>query len=243
MNAAEDKVLVVTADDFGASPGINRGIVEGHTHGVVTSTSLMVRGAACREATELARAHPELAIGLHWDLDGEGEPYVDFEDARAVTLELEAQLARFEALMGRPPTHLDSHHHVHQRPEIAPVAGALARRTGLHLRGTGAVTFVGGFYGQWEWQVTDLEHVSVEFLTWILRNEVTTGATELGCHPGYIDPSFQSVYLHEREAELATLTDPRIRQELQALGIRLVSFAQLSAALGSKMIGGPAASP
>ena len=65
------KFLIVNADDFGASAGVNRGIVECHTRGVVTSTSLMVAGRAVDEAVALSRAHPDLAVGLHFDVCGE----------------------------------------------------------------------------------------------------------------------------------------------------------------------------
>lgn len=219
--------LIVNADDFGASEGINRGIVQAHTDGVVTSTSLMVHGAAVREAVALAREHPALAVGLHWDLDAGGISRVDIGDPAAVRSELEDQLARFEVIMGRPPTHVDSHHHVHLRGEVQPVAVELAGSLGVPLRRLGQVVFVGGFYGQWEWQVTDLQHVSPEFLIWLLRNEVGEGWTEIGCHPGYVTGDFTSAYLEEREAELRTLTDPRVLEEIDALGIRLASYADV----------------
>jgi chitin disaccharide deacetylase len=218
------RTLVVNADDFGASEGVNRGILHAHVHGIVTSTSLMVTGRARENAAELARQHPELGIGLHWDLDGERIP---LEDARAVRDELTYQLDAFETLVGRPPTHVDSHHHVHRRDEIAPIARELASALGVPLREEGSVRYVGGFYGQWEWQVTDLEHIRPEFLIWILRNEVDAGWTEIGCHPGFVTDDFTSVYLAEREVEVETLTAPRVRAEIQALGIRLASYADL----------------
>jgi predicted glycoside hydrolase/deacetylase ChbG (UPF0249 family) len=87
------------------------------------------------------------------------------------------------------------------------------------------VKFVGGFYAQWEWQVTNLEHVSVPFLQRLLREEVPPGWTEISCHPGYRSPDYASVYLAEREAEVRTLTDPRVRQTLAELDLRLVSYA------------------
>jgi predicted glycoside hydrolase/deacetylase ChbG (UPF0249 family) len=217
--------LIVNADDFGASVGINSGIIEAHTDGVLTSTSLMVTGAAAGAAVAAARRHPELGLGLHWDLDGEqGEPGIDLEDVDAVRSELGRQLDLFLELVGSPPTHFDTHHHVHRLPHVGAVAEELAGPFGVPLRQDGRVAFVGGFYGQWEWQVTDLSHVSVDFLIWILRNEVGEGWTEVSCHPGYVTPDFASVYLTEREAELRTLTDRRVAEEIEALGIRLASY-------------------
>ena len=85
--------LIVNADDFGRSPGVNRGIVRAHEHGVVTSASLMVRWAAAPEAARYARERPDLSLGLHVDLgeweyrDGRWEPayvVVDTYDPVAV---------------------------------------------------------------------------------------------------------------------------------------------------------------
>jgi predicted glycoside hydrolase/deacetylase ChbG (UPF0249 family) len=223
-----ERVLIVNADDFGASEGINRGIVEAHTRGIVTSTSLMVTGAAAADTLGLAREHPSLGIGLHWDLDSKGAGLnVDLSDGAAVRAELARQLRAFHELIGRSPTHVDSHHHIHRELEVYPIARELVARLGVPLRDDGRVTFVGGFYGQWEYGVTDLHHVSPEFLSWILRNEVGEGWTELGCHPGYVRDDFTSIYLSEREVELATLTDPQVREEIDALGIRLASYAEL----------------
>jgi predicted glycoside hydrolase/deacetylase ChbG (UPF0249 family) len=92
-------------------------------------------------------------------------------------------------------------------------------------REDGRIRFVGGFYAQWEWLVTDLEYVSVPFLQQLLREEVAPGWTEIACHPGYLSPDFASVYLAEREAEVRTLTDPRIARTVEELAIRLASYA------------------
>jgi predicted glycoside hydrolase/deacetylase ChbG (UPF0249 family) len=224
------RTLVVNADDFGASEGVNRGILHAHVHGIVTSTSLMVAGPAREHAAELAHEHPELGIGLHWDLEEENlSEHVALEDAGAVRRELTRQLDAFERLMGRPPTHVDSHHHVHRRDEVAPIARELVAALGVPLRQEGSVHYIGNFYGQWEWQVTDLEHIRPDFLIWILRNEVDERWTEIGCHPGFVTDDFTSVYLAEREVEVETLTDPRVRAEIRALGIRLASYADLRA--------------
>jgi predicted glycoside hydrolase/deacetylase ChbG (UPF0249 family) len=219
--------VIVNADDFGASPGVNEGIIHAHTHGVVTSTSLMVTGPDAAEAAELARAHTDLAVGLHFDLDTLlRDPD---HDARSIGTELDRQLRTFHQLIGRPPTHVDSHHHVHERPDVAPLVGVLIEPLGVPLRGDGRVAYIGGFYAQWEWQVTELAHVSSEALMHILREEVGPGWTEIGCHPGRVTPGFRSAYRAEREVELATLTRPGLREDIAALGLRLASFADLAA--------------
>ena len=90
-----EKNLIVNADDFGASTGVNRGILECHTRGVVTSASLMVTGRAVREAVSMSRDYPELAIGLHWDVWGEDEREFDIDDLHAVRDEFHRQLDEF----------------------------------------------------------------------------------------------------------------------------------------------------
>jgi predicted glycoside hydrolase/deacetylase ChbG (UPF0249 family) len=226
------RYLVINADDFGASAGINRGIVEAHTRGLVTSTSLMVTGQAVGEAVALSRDHPNLAVGLHWDVCGEDEREFDLDDAAAVRDEFRRQLEGFHRLLGRPPTYVDSHRHVHREGQVMPLFRELVAPLGVPLRDDGRVNFVGGFYAQWEWQVTNLEYVSVPFLEKILREEVPEGWTEVSCHPGYRSPDYASVYMAEREEEVRTLTNPRVRRTIEELGLRLVSYADYPAGGG-----------
>jgi predicted glycoside hydrolase/deacetylase ChbG (UPF0249 family) len=225
-----NKNLIFNADDFGASRGVNRGILDCHTLGVVTSTSLMVTGGAAAQAVAMSRDHPALAVGLHFDVCGEDEREFDTDDVGAVRDEFRRQLEEFYRLLGRPPTHVDSHRHVHREGHLMPVFRDLVAPLGVPLRDDGRVQFVGGFYAQWEWQVTNLEYVSVPFLQRMLREEVPEGWTEFSCHPGYRSPDYRSVYLDEREAEVRTLTDPRVRQTIADLGLRLVSYADYVAA-------------
>jgi predicted glycoside hydrolase/deacetylase ChbG (UPF0249 family) len=220
--------LIVNADDFGASAGVNRGIVECHRSGVVTSASLMVTGAAMEEAVALSRANPELAVGLHWDVIGEDERDFDLRDGQAVRREFAVQLDRFLLATGRAPTHVDSHRHMHLKHEVRALFRELVAPLGVPLRGDGQVFFIGGFYAQWEWGVTELEHVSVDALARILTDEVGEGWTEISCHPGYITPEYRTTYRWEREAEIRTLTDPRIRDAIEQLDLRLESYASFS---------------
>lgn len=57
--------LIINADDFGLTAGVNRGIVEAHEHGVVTSATLMANGPAFEEAIALAQSRPRLGVGCH----------------------------------------------------------------------------------------------------------------------------------------------------------------------------------
>jgi chitin disaccharide deacetylase len=223
-NPSLDKFLIVNADDFGASTGVNRGIVECHVHGIVTSASLMVTGRAVTEAASISRDCPQLSVGLHWDVWGEDERQSDLSDV-IVRQEFQRQLDFFHQLLGRMPTHIDSHRHAHRRPNVMKLFHDLVAPLGIPLRQEGPVRFVGNFYGQWEWKVTNLEDVSVSALVDILRTRVLPGWTELSCHPGYISPDFTSAYLEERESEVHTLTNPCVAEAIRELGIRLVNFA------------------
>jgi predicted glycoside hydrolase/deacetylase ChbG (UPF0249 family) len=221
------KYLIVNADDLGATPGITRGILEAHTLGIVTSASLMVdtrwseHGAAC------ARMAPGLSVGLHVVLDESVVPGTNAAGrAPAVEIALRRQYARFTRLMGRAPTHIDSHHDVHRHPARIATFREFALDLGLPLRGASAVRTFSKFYGQWGGE-THPEHVGVESLTGMLAREVGDGVTEMSCHPGYVDANMDTGYAFEREVELRTLCDPRIRAALAAQGITLVSFYDL----------------
>src|SRR5919198_4482988 len=87
------KYLIVNADDFGATPGITRGILEAYHHGVVTSTSFMVTTPWSEEAAALAADELTLSIGLHVDLtSGARDTLVDLADTHECLAELEHQI-------------------------------------------------------------------------------------------------------------------------------------------------------
>ena len=219
--------LIVNADDFGASTGVNRGILECHARGVVTSTSLMVTGRAVMEAVAISHQCPALSVGLHWDVWGEDERDFDLDNTAAVRDEFHRQIDLFLQLMGRLPTHVDTHRHAHLKWNgmLMPVFQELVAPLNIPLRDDGRVRFVGDFYAQWQWKVTNLEYISVEALQRMLREKVNEGWTEFSCHPGFPSPDYASIYLAEREVEVRTLTDPRIRQTVDELGIQLASYA------------------
>ena len=221
------RYLIVNADDFGQTSGITRGIVECHRRGIVTSTSLMVTGKAVDEAVKLSRENPKLAIGLHFDVWGEDEREFDTHDIAATEKEFRRQLELFVQTMGRMPTHIDSHRHAHREEHLWPHFRKWVQPLGIPLRGDEHVKFVGGFYGQWEWGVTEMKYIGAEFLQEMLRNETPAGVTEFSCHPGYITEDYRGIYSREREEEIQTLTDPRVRETIGKEGIELISYLNL----------------
>src|SRR5437867_5029312 len=225
------KYLIVNRDDFGASRGINRGIIEAHQRGILTSTSLLVNTVWSEEAADLSRSAPDLSVGLHADLRDALKGNVDSRQLREI---LDGQLARFEELMGCPPTHLDSHHNVHRGPRALPHFRELAREQGLPLRENSPVRYFSKFYGQWGGE-THLEQISAGNLVRMFETEIEEGVTELSCHPGYVDPDYPTGYAAEREAELRTLCAPRIRLALEAESIELISYHDLGKVLVSSL--------
>ena len=215
------KYLIVNADDFGASRGINRGIIEAHRNGIVTSTSLIVNTPFGEEAAKLANEARHLSVGLHVDL-----PKAPDATTEHLREELQRQFARFVELMGRPPSHLDSHHNVHRDPASLPHFVELAAEHGLPLREHSPVRYFASFYGKWNGE-SHPEQVSVENLARMLESEIGEGFTELSCHPGYVDADHAGSYSVEREVELGTLCDPAIRRALATHSIQLVCYHDL----------------
>ncbi|MFL5818353.1 MAG: carbohydrate deacetylase [Conexibacter sp.] len=224
--------LIVNADDFGLSAGVNRGIAQAHEHGVLTSASLMVRAGHAPEAAVYAHAHPALSVGLHIDL-GEwrytGEHWVaayevvPTDDEAAVGAEVAAQVERFCALMGREPTHLDAHQHAHREEPARSIVLEHGQRLGVPVRSfTPGLRYEGGFYGQSGRGEPWPEGIAPEALCELLH-ALPPGASELGCHPA-IDDESGSSYGAERTVETATLCDPRVRDALREEGISLRSY-------------------
>jgi predicted glycoside hydrolase/deacetylase ChbG (UPF0249 family) len=250
------KRLIVNADDFGRSAGVDRGIIRAHREGIVTSTTFMANAPAARDAAALARATPTLDVGVHLVLtyarplteaaripslvraDGSfGRPSEllarDLDRDQAL-VEYRAQFARARELLGRDPTHIDTHHWVHDHPalswavcqlavETRAAARAQTPRQRDEYRAKGVRTadhFVREFQHPGHIEVADLLGV-------IARLE--DGVTELMCHPGEPDPELvaTSAYARERPIELATLTDPRVRSALERDGVALTTFAHL----------------
>jgi len=226
------KYLIVNADDFGLSAGVNRGIIECAERGILTSASLMVRWPAAAGAAAYAKINRAISIGLHVDLgewvlrNGEWEllyKVVNTEDAPAVAKEIKNQVAEFRRLIDRKPEHLDSHQHVHRNEPARSIMLKLARELGVPLRECSPqIRYCGDFYGQGG----EGEHLPGAISVANLKNILSSlpdGVTELGCHPGYGD-DLNSPYRIERAEEVRVLCDPDARAAVAALGLKLCSF-------------------
>ena len=249
------KRVIVNADDLGRTPGINRGIFEAHRRGIVTSASLMVNYPAAREVAEMSAQAPGLGIGLHVALTG-GVPTLPPEripslvdetgrlpsrpsglasaDPNEVMTEVRAQLKRFREIMGRDPTHFDSHHHSHREvPAVFEAILTLAWETGLpvrnaspsmveQLRREGVPTpdhFVEEFYA---------DGATLNDLIGLVE-DLPLGTSELMCHPAVVDDELRSTsgYAEPRARELDLLTQAAVRQAVQRSGVKLINFGQL----------------
>jgi predicted glycoside hydrolase/deacetylase ChbG (UPF0249 family) len=251
--------LFVNADDFGLTEGVSRGILEALAAGVVGGTTAMVCAAGGPE--RLGRLGPGIAgrVGLHLQLTG-GRPCLPPEeipslvteeglfprkkvavanvDPDAVRREWRAQLARFRDA-GLAPSHLDSHHHIHKRPEVFPVFLELAQELGVPARAVSdtmrqafaqagvphADLCLTRFYGENLTAASFLALVDAAFAA--IGGE---GCVELMAHPGHNDPGLVAIstYNEGRAMELRILTEPGLSEALTARGIVVVGPTALA---------------
>lgn len=230
------KKLIVNADDFGQSEGVNKGIIRAHENGIVTSTSLMVRYPAAAYAAAYSKQNSSLGFGLHIDLgewickDGTWEALyevVSLKDPAAIKDEITKQLDLFYSIMGHKPTHIDSHQHVHQNEIIRPILTEIAGELNVVVRGYGdQIKYCGDFYGQLEDGSSYHTAISVEGLKKIIER-LPEAVTEMACHPG-LDDDLETMYRVEREIEMRTLCDNSIKQQIADSDIELISFENFS---------------
>ena len=152
--------LIVNADDFGFTAGVNRAIVEAHTHGIVTSSTLMANGRAFEDAVRLAKSVPRLSVGCHVVLI-DGEPVLDARllpsitsahstgnrfrdrlqffavralagrlDSDEIEAEASAQIRKLQSA-GVSVSHLDTHKHTHLFPAVLRPLLRAARGCGV----------------------------------------------------------------------------------------------------------------
>jgi chitin disaccharide deacetylase len=151
------KQLILNADDFGLTKGVNDGIIRAHRDGILTSATLMANGDEFAHAVELALANPSLGVGCHLVLVGANAvaprneiPSLADSAGRLpsslpnlvarvsagiirradIERELRAQIEKIQRA-GISPTHLDTHKHTHAHPRVLDALGRVAQEFGI----------------------------------------------------------------------------------------------------------------
>jgi hopanoid biosynthesis associated protein HpnK len=151
------KYLILNADDFGMTRGVNQGIIRAHREGILTSTTLMANGPAFDDAVEQITANPKLGVGCHLVLLGgkcvaPREDVASLADAQGnlpeslpkfvaklssgmiptkqIEIEMRAQIEKIRAT-GIVATHLDTHKHTHAHPRVMEALGKVAKELGI----------------------------------------------------------------------------------------------------------------
>ncbi len=250
------KRLIVNADDFNLTPGVTRGILDGHRHGVITSTTVMVNLPDLEHSRDLALEQaPGLGLGLHLNytlgppvlpsasvrslVDDSGWFYRDrtrlgeAADIGELRAETGAQIARFRDAFGRTPTHLDTHYHMHRLPAVFAVVLAAAAEHGIPLRALSpemAAAIRERGLAAVDSAVGDVAsdaYWTVDGVVRLIEN-LSDDVTELMCHPGYVDAALAiSSYREQREGELRALCDPAVKGALARAGVTLTHYGML----------------
>ena len=276
-----DRYLIVNADDYGRTPGVSRGIRAAHLRGIVTSTTVMMNMPGVEDALlQATRECPNLGLGAHLVLTA-GVPVLPASDVPSLTdgnagfpglaeqtqrlsrldpgelkAEWGAQIARFVAMTGRLPDHLDSHHHFayFSEPiframlELAAVYGCAIRLprpapdgalTGLSAGLASQIKeFLPRLMSEFaprcpdRFEATFYDGQATKAVLLRLLADLPEGVTELMCHPGYADAELLagSSYNQQREGELAILTDPAVVALVDERGIQLFTFQGIRSA-------------
>lgn len=270
------RYLIINADDFGLSPGVSQGIIRAHREGILTSTSFMVNFPWASEMAPLLEAAPGLGVGVHLNLttgapilppasvpslvgpDGRfrRSPYrlllrLRLEEARR---EWSAQVERAIGLLGRTPTHLDTHRYLQAYPPLCEVMLDVARAFQIKaVRILPPAFLPAGFLSPWNpagyllqralhrsaaiTRASGLGHpdqtVAGDFDQALLLqrlDQVGDGVTEFVSHPGEVDEPLLSLtsLREQRQVELAALTVPAVRRRVAERGLQLVHFGHFA---------------
>lgn len=204
------KYLIVNADDFGYSYGINKGIIEAHKDGIVTSTSLLVDAIAVDEAKDLLQ-YENLSVGLHFEL----------KEVENVQAELERQIEKFVAIVGKMPDHIDTHKRHTTDEGIKEVLQEYAKAHNIPVRNFNAKHI--GTFG------VNSNDASLGRLKRSI-DEATDEYNELMTHAGYSDEYLRehSSYNDPREQELVSICEPSIKQYIADKDLVLINWRQIA---------------
>lgn len=208
--------VIFNSDDFGYSRGVNYGIIDAYSKGILTSTTLMANMPGFQHAIALKKQHPHLGVGVHLTLtcgkpllankvpslvNGENFHPLNFYDCDfkinpdELFAEWDAQINKV-IQTGIQPTHLDSHHHTHTMGGNQEIVIELSKKYNLPVRGNfqhqNRIKHVDYFEPFFD----DVGSASGEtqtglpletYLNQLLDQIKSHSSTEIMCHTAYLD--------------------------------------------------------
>ncbi|MBM6615344.1 chitin disaccharide deacetylase [Desemzia sp. RIT804] len=224
------KKLIINADDFGYCKGVNYGIIEAYSDGVLTSTTMMANMPGFDQAVDLHKQYPGLGIGIHLvlttgrpllknlktivDADGNFRNQAYYKgsfiiDQQEIYDEWKAQIEKILAA-GIQPTHVDTHHHANLFGDFNEIYLHLADEYQLPVRNNfqnqdASRRTTDGFVYTMETVIQTTETLEQLF--------ETQDSVEIMCHPAFLDKFLlnHSSYTYPRTEELELLTHPTIK--------------------------------
>lgn len=260
LSSARDakKRLIVVADDFGVTRGVSEGIIKAHREGIVTELSLQLNSLGTDRALELVRLYGIKDVGIHLLLDDRinTERILHREDYMQMFREksldeikriVNDELALFEKLVGRKPTHIIPQYGIHGNLKVLGSIVAYAKEFNIPIRIPRTVLtgdmhdenyaaeiilkrhgvrttdhLFGHFNG------SDIDEIMRLFLSDL--ESVEEGETaEMVFHPGFVDWDVLRIssLRYERSRDLALCLDLKFRRKIEEMGFVRISYRQL----------------
>lgn len=209
--------IIIHADDFGLSPGINRGILHTIQTGVVSSTSVIVRSRYLQDTKQCIKKNPHVDWGIHIVLS-KSNTDIHTSIEREATL----QLRTFHEIFAIHPSHMDFHKGFRFNSHAYFTARMFAIKNGLAFRYDNKHHLETSFYGLKNNSPTT-DDITEATLVKILCT-LQMGTTELVCHPGWTGNRLRDPYRHQRIIEVRTLTSPKVESVIKNRKIQLINF-------------------
>ena len=242
--------LIINADDFGYSKGVNYGIIEAYKNGLVTSTTIMMNMPYVDHALDLYKENLGLGLGIHFVLTSylpltdspellgaKGVMDLDFNrialcSEKAIEAELRAQLDLL-IKKGYKITHADSHHHVHRIPKVLKIISKICREYDLAMRTVPEQRDMDEFDNniktteKFEWEFYDKEATFEKFKDIVSQSNISS--LEICTHPAFIDLHLKnfSNYVEPRMLELDVLTSQKTKELIAHKNIQMINFGDL----------------
>lgn len=227
--------VIINADDFGYTKAVTEGIIEGYHRGIIRSTTALCNMGYVEYGKKLLKDCPDLAVGVHLTLTlgkslTENQTLTDefgyfykpemlrehMFDPQEVYLEFKAQIEKYIEIFGRKPSHLDSHHGMHDFHDNYLATERLAKEYQLPVRRYSDYLFVKEFVN---------EKISVEGLIDILEKYKNKNI-EIMTHPGNCDLELyeKSSYSLNRVVELSILCHQDIKDYIKENKIVVTNY-------------------